>query len=78
MAGRFTITAYSTMKKQSITFTFTIDVAYEDHLCDDWIGEQYLSSDRFSTLSFPGEPGSVLATSTGIEKHWMIGVPLIT
>lgn len=56
------------MKTQNIRFHLNLEVSYPDHLDDNWVQEQYLSSDRFSVEGFPGEPGTVISVSAGIDK----------
>jgi hypothetical protein len=51
-----------------VTFQLELDIAYPDHLSDDEVSEQYLDSDRFSISHFDGEPGTVLAASSGIQE----------
>jgi hypothetical protein len=56
------------MKRATIRFSLELCVSYPDYLDDDWVSNQYLSSDRFSTLPFNGEPGGVIAASSSVEE----------
>jgi hypothetical protein len=56
------------MKRATIAFSYVLDIAYDDSLDDEWVCEQFLRSDRFSTLHFEGEPGIVEACSYGVEE----------
>ena len=56
------------MKSATIKFSYVLDIAYPDHLDDEWVCEQFLRSERFSTLHFEGEPGIVEAASYGVEE----------
>jgi hypothetical protein len=56
------------MKRATIAFSYVLDIAYDDSLDDEWVCEQFLRSDRFSTLHFEGEPGIVEACSYGVAE----------
>ena len=56
------------MKKRTIKFNFEIEVAYSEHLDDDWVADQYLSGPRFSIEGFRGEPAVILCAVSGVEE----------
>ena len=60
------------MKKQTIEFSFQIEVIYPDHLSDDYVRERYFSSDRFSILPFKNELGTVSSASTDVISFKVI------
>lgn len=56
------------MKHLRIKFELELEVACDDAFDPKWIGDQYLSSERFSTLSFKGEPGAIWSAVSGVKK----------
>lgn len=54
------------MKRRTIKFHLDLDVVFPEHLDDQWVCDQYLSSARFSIDSFQGEPGVIMCASSGV------------
>ena len=51
------------MKKRSLTIVVTLEVVYEDFLDDDYIKNEFLCSDRFSTLQLNGDPPAIVISA---------------
>jgi hypothetical protein len=56
------------MKLLKINFHLDLELYVSDALDASWVAEQYLSSDRFSTNNFHGEPGSIVCAVSGITE----------
>ena len=56
------------MKFLKIKFHLDLELYVSDALDADWVAEQYLSSDRFSTKGFHGEPGGISSAVSGMTE----------
>jgi hypothetical protein len=51
-----------------IKFNLELEILCQDNLDDEWVAEQYLLSDRFSTRNFQEEPGIVVLAASNIQE----------
>lgn len=56
------------MKTLRIKFHLDLEVVIPDAYDQDWLADQYLSSDRLSIDPRPGEIGVVVCASSGVTE----------
>ncbi len=66
-------------KMRSVKLLIDLEVAYDESLDDEFVRSEYLfNSDRCSTVSFRGEPGSIISSAASAEVTEINGPSIVS